>query len=71
MTDDLSWKQKLALKRVLAGREKIVEARRNAALYVAVAVDAGVSVRRLSKETGLTRQRIYQMRDAGRAQLDQ
>jgi hypothetical protein len=70
MMKELTLKQKLAIKRVLIGRAKIEEAKRSAELYVAIAIDTGVSVRRLADETGLTRSRIYQMRDAGRLYLD-
>lgn len=67
---ELTPRQQLAVNRAIRGREKIEEAKRNAELYVAVAIDKGVSVRRLAQELGLTRQRVYQMRDAGRLYVD-
>jgi transposase-like protein len=62
--------QRHATERAVRSRAKIEESKRKAERDVALAVKAGVSVRYLAKQMGVTRQRVYQMRDAGYPYLD-
>lgn len=66
----MTQKQDLALSRVLRARSRIEQARRDTEVAVARAFEAGLTAGELSRELGLTRSRVYQMRKAGRAQLD-
>lgn len=66
----MTFRQEQAIAKAVKFYEKIEKAKRDAELFVAVAVDKGVPVARLAREMGLSRQRIYQMRDAGRLYLD-
>lgn len=63
--------QQRATDRAVRSRAKIEESKRKAERDVALAVKAGVSVRYLAEEMGVTRQRVYQMRDAGYLYLDE